>query len=173
MISVGRRVGNRSAAATMLALTWCVLFASLISSANATKASDNADVLGQWLTEKRKLVVELYDCDDRLCGRIAWLKKARDKTGALKRDVHNPDPELRDRGWCGIDVVKGLEPEEDGRWGDGEIYNPKDGRRYSMQLKPNSDGSMHVRAYIGTPLLGRSETWTRPETPPPDCDTDS
>lgn len=124
------------------------------------------DIFGPWLTEKEGAVIDIYECGEEereLCGRIAWLKKPYTDEGKLKRDPENPDLSLRDRPLCGIEVVSGLERIDKDTWGFGRVYNPKDGNRYSAYLNANDDGTVHIRGYIGIPLIGKSETWTRPE----------
>jgi len=128
----------------------------------ARAVDPDPSVLGLWLSEKKKLLVELYPCDDEVCGRIAWMAKPYWKSGELRRDVHNPDPELRDRAWCGIQTIRGLTPRDDGSLDHGSFYNPKDGGTYSLEVTPGDDGTLEIRGYLGIKLIGKSETWTRP-----------
>ena len=116
-------------------------------------------VEGFWLTEKRKAVIELYGCGAHLCGRIAWLGEPRAEDGSLRRDRDNPDPSRRDRPWCGLTVITGLESSGKGGWEGGQFYYPKHGRSYRIRLRAEGR-TLNVRAYLGVPLLGRSETWT-------------
>lgn len=122
-------------------------------------------VLGPWLTGKKGAVIDIYRCGDgneELCGRIAWLKKPYHSDGTLKRDPENPDEALRKRPLCGIEVFTGLTRTDADTWGHGRVYNPEDGHRYHAYLNANDDGTLYIRGYIGIPLFGRSETWTRP-----------
>jgi len=123
-------------------------------------------VLGPWLTEKEGAVIELYECgvegEKEVCGRIAWLREPYRDGGELKRDPENPDPALRDRPMCGMQVVTGLKRRDENTWTFGRVYNPKDGRRYSAYIDWKAPGELHIRAYVGIPLIGKSETWTRP-----------
>jgi uncharacterized protein (DUF2147 family) len=136
----------------------------LVAAPAATRATEpDPAVLGLWLTEKKGLVVDLYPCGDEICGRIAWLRKPTWKsTGELRRDTKNPDPMLRGRAWCGIEVIQGLEADGDGLWDNGKFYNPKDGGTYSLAIEPEADGTLKARGYLGIKLLGKSETWARP-----------
>jgi len=138
---------------------------ALVASAGAVQADTprNAPVLGEWLTEEEGVVIRLFECDgDEVCGRIAWLLEPFDEeTGALKRDVHNPDETLRDRPWCGIKVIKNLEAAGNDKWKGGDVYNPEDGESYSFKIKRRGPEQLEVRAYLGIGLLGKSETWAR------------
>jgi uncharacterized protein (DUF2147 family) len=130
--------------------------------ANAAK-SDDSDVLGLWLSEKKKVVVDIYACENRLCGKIVWLAKPYYKSGDLKRDSNNPNPALRERGWCGIEVIRGLKPKSDGAWESGDFYFPKEGQTFDIDIEKKADDELEIRAYLGLRLLGKSEVWTRPE----------
>ena len=139
-----------------------VALALAVAPAAATQ-SNQADIFGLWLTEKEKVLIELYPCGDEVCGKIAWLYKQRHKhSGKIRRDTLNPDPALRERAWCGIEVIEGLEPDSNGGWEDGKFYYPKDGGTYRLELKPDGDGRIEAHAYLGLKLFGKTETWTRP-----------
>lgn len=121
--------------------------------------------LGLWLSSKKALLVEIAPCEDArdaLCGHIAWLKKTHRKDGSLRLDDRNPDPALRDRPWCGIEVIEGLRPAGDGRWEGGTVYDPKRGERFRLAVETRSDGRLEMRGYLGIELFGKTEIWTRP-----------
>ncbi len=76
-------------------------------------------------------------------------------------DETNPDPALRDRLLIGLNLFAGFEYEGDGRWSGGTIYDPNSGKTYRCIVTMVDDSTLKVRGYIGVPLLGRTETWTR------------
>lgn len=123
---------------------------------------------GYWLTEKQKVAVELYDCESGLCGRIVWMAKPFRNDGSLRRDTKNPQAGLRDRPWCGMTVISGLEPESGDVWAGGHFYYPEHGRRYDVELSETGEG-LKVHAYLGLRMLGVTETWSRIERPPGTC----
>jgi uncharacterized protein (DUF2147 family) len=123
---------------------------------------DPSGVLGFWLSSKKKVVVEIYPCEQNLCGKIVWLAKPYRKSGEFKIDKKNPDPALRARGWCGIEVITGLKPKRDDFWRNGRFYYPKKGKTYDVDIKLKDDDGLELRAYLGIRLLGKSEIWTRP-----------
>lgn len=146
-----------------LLLGMLIAFCSVVSRAESQVPIDK--VLGAWLTQKKGAVIEIYGCGQTkdLCGRIAWLRKPYHENGELKRDPDNPDESLRNRPRCGIEVFTNLTRVDGDTWAHGRVYNPEDGNRYRAYLNANSDGTLHIRAYLGIPLIGKSETWTRPE----------
>jgi len=147
-----------------------LLAATLMLPSRAVIAQDDTvpgQVLGPWLTGEQGAVIELYRCGDsgaeELCGRIVWLEEPYTDDGRLKRDTQNPAPSLRDRPRCGLEVVTGLARKDDGdTWTGGRVYNPQDGKRYKARLKAGDGEQLTIRVYLGIPLIGKSETWTRP-----------
>jgi len=123
----------------------------------------SSGVLGFWIAGSKKVAVEIYPCEEALCGRIAWLAKPYRKSGEFKRDKSNPDPALRDRGWCGIEVITGLKSKRDDLWKNGRFYYPKKGRSFDLDIKLKDHDRLELRAYLGVRLLGRSDIWHRPE----------
>jgi uncharacterized protein (DUF2147 family) len=125
---------------------------------------------GVWLTGKKKAAVEIMPCDDaaeRLCGRLVWMQKLYDDKGRLRLDWYNPDESKRRQPMCGVSVLRHLRKNGDGEW-EGKVYNPKDGKTYSGIVRPQSEDTLELRAFLGIELLGKSETWTRLESLPED-----
>jgi uncharacterized protein (DUF2147 family) len=63
----------------------------------------------------------------------------------------------------GMEIIRGGKKVE-GKdvWDDGKILDPENGKEYSMRLTPIEGGkTLEVRGYIGTPFLGRTQTWIR------------
>ena len=153
-------VRRRRRGPALLAMAFAVIAAPIFASASEP---DPSAMLGYWLSDLKKVVVEIYPCEDELCGRIVWLAKPYHRSGEFKRDDRNPDPALRDRGWCGIEVITGLKPKRDDFWRKGRFYYPKKGTTYDVDIELDGDDRLELRAYLGIRLLGTSKIWTRPE----------
>jgi uncharacterized protein (DUF2147 family) len=123
-----------------------------------------ADLQGVWLTEDKDAALTITNCGGQLCGRIIWLESATDRSGALRLDQNNPDLAKQTQRVCGLVVISGLKPSGPDTW-DGSVYNPQDGQTYSGNITVLSDKALKVRAYIGLPIFGRSQTWTRVNSP--------
>lgn len=74
--------------------------------------------------------------------------------------------ELKNAPIRGLTIIKSLHqrPDEKNVYDGGEILDPHNGKLYRVRLTLSADGkTLDVRGYIGTPLLGRTQTWIRAE----------
>ena len=77
------------------------------------------------------------------------------------KDENNPDPALRERPLTGLELFTNFSYDGDGRWSGGTIYDPNSGKTYRCIITWVDADTLKVRGYIGVPMLGRTETWTR------------
>ena len=135
--------------ATSIALIVCVhVFAQKI----------NEDiVLGTWLTGSGKGKVQIYKTGVEYNGKIVWLKEPNNDQGKPKMDKHNPDKAKQTEPTLGLNMLKGF-VFNDGKWIDGTIYDPENGKTYSCKITYR-DGKLDVRGYMGISLIGRTDTW--------------
>ncbi len=71
--------------------------------------------------------------------------------------------ENKDAPIVGLTILTGLQKEGDEYTG-GEILDPENGKVYSSKAQLIEGGDkLQVRGYIGTPILGRTQTWIRQE----------
>jgi uncharacterized protein (DUF2147 family) len=117
-------------------------------------------VLGQWLTEGDKALVEIFRCENRYCGKIVWLKEPKNPDGSDVLDAENPDPSKRNRTVIGLNLVWGFRYDEGQGWVDGSIYDPDNGKTYSCKMNLEVD-TLKVRGYVGISLFGRTTVWKR------------
>jgi uncharacterized protein (DUF2147 family) len=69
----------------------------------------------------------------------------------------------KDKPKIGMEIIRGGQ-QTDGKvvWEGGKILDPENGKNYSLRLTPIDGGKkLEVRGYIGTPMLGRTQTWIR------------
>lgn len=124
-------------------------------------------VAGRWLTEDGKGVIEIYPCADKLCGKLVWLAEPI-RDGAPAVDRNNKDAAQRQRPLCGLTLLGDFRQLEANRWGDGWIYSPENGKTYRANMTLDGD-RLKLRGYIGIPLLGETQTWTRADPKQKGC----
>ncbi len=160
---IGRHTATRRSplcGAVVMAVVFAVIAAPYLARASEP---DPSGVLGNWMAESEKIAIELYRCEEYLCGKIIWVIKPYRNNGEFKRDKRNPDPALRQRGYCGIEVVRGLRGKNDRVWRHGTLYYVKKGTTFDLDIALKDDDRLELRAYLGIRLLGKSETWNRPD----------
>jgi uncharacterized protein (DUF2147 family) len=130
--------------------------------AGAAFGQGDGGVSGRWLTADGKAVIAIARCGASLCGAIDWMK-APLHDGVPARDVNNPDTGLRSRPLCGLIILSGFhqDPSHPGYWTDGRIYSPEKGNIYHAEITAQDSDHIALRGYIGIPLLGESQIWSR------------
>lgn len=124
---------------------------------NAQKADD---IIGVWLTEGGKSKVEVFKKEGKYYAKIIWLKTPNYEDGTPKIDKHNPNEKLNTRKVVGIEILQGLEWDDD-EFEDGEIYDPESGKTYSCEAEFDGVDTLNVRGFIGFSMIGRTTVWTR------------
>lgn len=152
---------GRTSIKTLIAIT------AILLTASSTFGAGPGDVLGEWKTEGTNSRLELFRCEDKICGKIVTPKKPDDinsrygSVGKAAVDSKNPDPALRKRPIIGMEIMKGFTSKGDKKWENGICYNPKSGKSYKCNLHMVSPERLELRIYIWIPLLGRTFALTR------------
>src|SRR5215213_1369251 len=124
-IAVFRTVSSRGWGAVRLA----VALVLLICGGGAARALGPE---GTWIISDR-VVIDIFGCDNVLCGRVVWLR----------------NPKLQTAEMCGRTIVWGLTPSGPEQWVDGSLFDPEDGSTYSLSATLLSDGTISARIYEG------------------------
>lgn len=137
-------------------------------------ASVRADVAGCWISAAGNSVIEMHVENDVVTGRIVGMndpvflaEEGRGTPGAVRTDLENPEPALRERPLAGLVILENLQ--RDGRrWDNGSVYDPESGKSYSVRAEVDGDGLLLLRGYIGSPLFGRTTKWSDTDASPDD-----
>lgn len=122
---------------------------------------------GLWLTQNGKGIVAFRSCaesggaENAVCGHMQWVAEPHDASGALKLDANNPDTELQSRPLCALHLIGDLVQSAGGRWENGWVYNPRNGKRYDVRIDVTSETELKMRGFLGIALFGKTQTWTR------------
>ena len=141
---------------------------------NAGSAAADPKEVGVWYDDTGKGAVKIEICTPTtLCGKIYWLKEPMADDGKPKIDRFNPEPTMRTRPICGLPVLGDLEKISDGGFDNGWVYDPKEGKSYSVALDLVGPDTLKVTGYKGMRFLGKSFIWTRAPQDLPSCGTDA
>ncbi|MBS0659252.1 MAG: DUF2147 domain-containing protein [Verrucomicrobia bacterium] len=117
--------------------------------------------VGVWTNEAKEAQFEIFDQGGKLFGKIVSLKEPNDKDGKPKTDTNNPDAAQKSKPLVGLVFLKGFTSAGNGRWENGSIYDPKNGKTYKSYMQMSGANKIEVRGFIGFSMLGRSQNWTR------------
>ena len=99
---------------------------------------------GTWLISRR-VALDIYPCQNALCGRIVWLR----------------NPALRTTEMCGRLIVWGLTSNGAMQWGGGRFFDPENGATYDVSARLETTDRIAARVYRGIALFGRTELLIR------------
>lgn len=112
-------------------------------------------MLGNW-ADPDGSIIHIYQCGEDICATLIAIS-AKEPT---RVDAENPDPALRRRSLCGLKVGTGFHPAGPDHAKGGRLYDPKSGKTYTGTMTREGN-QLKLRGYVGIPLFGRTETWTR------------
>jgi uncharacterized protein (DUF2147 family) len=120
-------------------------------------------VLGDW-KDPTGSVIRIGPCEAQVCLWIVFLSPTAPST----TDIHNPAPGERSRALCGLKIGGGFTLRDPDHAAGGTLYDPKSGKTYRGGM--TAEGSkLELRGYVGIPLFGESQTWTRITEPVKAC----
>jgi uncharacterized protein (DUF2147 family) len=131
--------------------------AAIVPFARAQKV----DITGIWIDHTGRGAVEFTRCGQALCGNLVWLDKPNDPKGQPFTDGNNPDVKMRNRTICGLPIIGEARPADASTYDGGWIYNPEDGKSYTVEVKLVSPNVATVTGYLGLKFLGQTFTWKR------------
>ena len=139
----------------------CLLLASGLALAQATPA-------GAWKTiddstKKEKSLVRIVESGGVYTGKVERVLDPDSPKDAVCKDCAD---ERKDKPVVGMTILRNVKASADDKavFEGGDILDPNNGKVYKVRLKVVDEGKrLEVRGYIGTPMLGRTQTWVRTE----------
>jgi uncharacterized protein (DUF2147 family) len=126
-----------------------VVLAVFFLSAVPAKA---AGITGLWLAQDHDGIIKVSDCDGGLCAEIA---------GVILDHPNDPTPvDYRGVSQCHLTLISDARPIRPNLW-KGHILDPRNGSIFGVELHLDPRGNLALRGFLGIPLLGETQTWTR------------
>lgn len=123
--------------------------------------------VGDWqtvddVTKQPRGIIRIKEKDGMLAG---YIIKIDYRPGEGPEDVCKKCTDFRkNQKILGMNVLWHMVALADNTWGNGNILDPENGKVYQCKMKLSDDANtLQVRGYIGIPLLGRTQIWTRIE----------
>lgn len=119
-------------------------------------------ITGLWLTQDHDGVISISTCDNgQLCANIV---------GVFLDRPDDPMPvDYRGISQCELPLISDARQVQANLW-KGHIMDPRNGSIYGVELHLDPHGNLALRGFLGIPLLGHTQTWTRyNDIPPADC----
>jgi len=133
--------------------------------------AQKSGVMGTWLTASGVAQVRIFPCPGEatgpLCGVVAALFNPKGPDGKVvapeaMTDFRNGNAALRGRKVLGMPVIWGFKATSDpSTFEGGRIYDAENGKTYSANISLQPDGKLRLRGYVGSPMLGETQLWTR------------
>jgi len=121
------------------------------------------DITGEWLSSRGNDKIDIIKNGDVYYGKLIWVKNGTDGHGNPLTDIHNPKAELRSRPLIGLEIFSGLKYRGRNVWAGGKVYDRRSGKTYNCQMTLKNDNRLDIRSFFGLALLGKTESWKRPE----------
>lgn len=131
-----------------------VLLAAIVLTPVSLVAADHG-LFGYWKTSDGS-VLRTIPCAQGLCIRIVSVTP----TAPGDLDHNNPEPSLRKRPLCNLEIGSNFTLAGDTKATGGSVYDPESGKTYKGNIDLTGD-TLKLRGYIGITLFGRTETWHR------------
>lgn len=136
-----------------LAIPALVLTALILSPLGSRAVASPVD--GVWHSPDDNAEIELFDCGDKLCGRL--LSSDHLKAHPETADFRNTNTALRSRQIKGLVIVSALSGGPT-TWRGGKLYRPLDGHTYDGKLEVVDTKTLKVTGCVFAGLCD-SQTW--------------
>ena len=114
-------------------------------------------------TTKDKSLVRIVEANGVYSGKV---EKIIDPDAPKDATCKDCSDDRKDKPVVGMTIIRNVKQSADDKdvFEGGDILDPNNGKVYKVKLKLTDNGSkLDVRGYIGAPILGRTQTWSRVE----------
>jgi uncharacterized protein (DUF2147 family)/peroxiredoxin len=126
--------------------------AAALGLAVAARASAADGIEGRWRAASGNVEVEIKPCGAAFCGTIVRVLG--------NKSMADPSVDLGAKPALGLVVLSNFLPSSDGSF-EGFVYDREAVQTYRCTLSLDASDRLVVHGYIGWPVFGRSQLWTR------------
>jgi uncharacterized protein (DUF2147 family) len=141
----------------------CVLLAAAFAASAQTTTPAGVWKTIDDKTKHDKSLVRIVDAGGVYTGRVEKIVDPDAPKDAVCKDCTD---DRKDKPIVGMTILRGVKQsaKDAAVFEGGDILDPNNGKVYRVRLKLVDNGArLEVRGYIGTPMLGRTQTWVRAE----------
>ena len=142
-------------------LLWATMLAMPSFAQSINKNGD--DIIGEYLTDRggsKSKVRVTKETNGTYTAQIFWVENPLDKNGNKRKDVNNPDKNLRNVDIDKVVIVKGLKfDKSEGEWNGAKIYDPSKGIRVNVTCEFVDAKRLKLRGTIMG--IGTTLYWTK------------
>lgn len=136
----------------------------MVFAANAQDLNSKGDnILGEYLSLKdgsKSKIRITKESNGTYTAQVFWVEKDLDANGNKRKDVKNPNKNLRNIDIDKVILIKGLKYDaKDKEWSDTKIYDPGSGKIYSVDIEFKDANTLKV--YGNILGIGKTVYWTK------------
>ena len=136
----------------VIMVLFCAMLAVVPAFSQASLNSKADNIVGEYLTDRggsKSKVRVTKAADGTYTAQLFWVENPNDAKGNKRKDVNNPDRNLRNVDIDKVVIVKGLKYlKDDKMWGDAKIYDPSKGIRVNVTAEFVSANKLKLRGTV-------------------------
>lgn len=139
------------------------MFLCLLCSFSSFAQSAADKIIGTYYAEGtsgKASKIKIYKYQDGYRAQVCWIEEPKNADGSWKLDIKNPDKNRAKQPVSQAIIIDKV-TYDDGEWADGKVYNPEDGRCWTVTIKFKDDKTLAVRgSFFG---IGKTVYWKKLE----------
>ena len=146
---------------TRIFSVWALTALSVLI-AGAALAQDAGSIVGLWKTfdddtNQPAALVQISEQNGLFVGKVTKILDPSGLPTCAKCTDYRKDKPV-----VGMEILSGLKKDGENTYSGGRILDPDDGEIYRADIKLLDQGNkLDLRAYLGIPLIGRTQSWMR------------
>ena len=135
------------------------IFGLLLSSLLAFGQESGDEILGRWISDSQKSIIEFFKEGDKYSAKTVWLKNPTHENGEPKRDIKNPDESLQGRLLVGLVCIRDFMFTGENKYEGGTGYAPKYGKTLNGEIALADENTLELSIKVA--FFSKTLIWTR------------